>query len=488
MRLTKRGALLCIPAVVQLAVHRSVVVSLKEQAVSFAQDHGPAGATIHAMHNSGHESARGSVHLFDDMTDIEQAVGNTSLPFPIFWFDEVSSTMDKAKELLSVASSAHSSSNHALLQEDIFAVVADRQTSGRGTRGRVWNSLHHNLLMTVCIRRSVLPIPLTLLPLRVGSILAANIHKRVSDSAASQVKLKWPNDVLIGEHKVCGILIEMADDYLLVGIGCNVMTMPNTATIVDAGQVVSSDGTSMKTVRPATSIAVHNVMLSALSRRLFNNDDDDGASDDEAVGSAGEDAVIEGDADAVIATSSVDESGEVNVINESAYSSSDISSSSWNYNISGRNVSSPAFPGIYNPSTVSTSATTSESTQLHSPSVTIASTARETATDRTTTDRAAAQVRESRVIIKLGAADYHRELAVQVSKDLHQWVQLQSDSAELVRSDFQRNMDYAVQVLRDEPNQLLASVRPKQLNPDGSLQVERVYDGKEMTLLAEYLW
>ena len=40
------------------------------------------------------------------------------------------------------------------------------------------------------------------------------------------VFLKWPNDVLIDKKKVCGILMEMEDDYLLIGIGCNVMVAP----------------------------------------------------------------------------------------------------------------------------------------------------------------------------------------------------------------------------------------------------------------------
>lgn len=40
------------------------------------------------------------------------------------------------------------------------------------------------------------------------------------------MKLKWPNDILINSRKVCGILIEMEEDYFLIGIGCNVMTVP----------------------------------------------------------------------------------------------------------------------------------------------------------------------------------------------------------------------------------------------------------------------
>lgn len=41
--------------------------------------------------------------------------------------------------------------------------------------------------------------------------------------------LKWPNDVLIGEEKVCGVLIEIEGDFILIGIGCNIMTAPVVA-------------------------------------------------------------------------------------------------------------------------------------------------------------------------------------------------------------------------------------------------------------------
>lgn len=45
-------------------------------------------------------------------------------------------------------------------------MVAQRQTKGRGTRGRTWMHGSNNLLMTVAIKRALLPIPLHLLPLR----------------------------------------------------------------------------------------------------------------------------------------------------------------------------------------------------------------------------------------------------------------------------------------------------------------------------------
>lgn len=64
-------------------------------------------------------------------------------------------------------------------------------------------------------------------------------------TSGSQVFLKWPNDVLIDEKKVCGVLIEIEGDFMLVGIGCNVMTAP----------VVQSTGEDNG--RPSTCLANH---------------------------------------------------------------------------------------------------------------------------------------------------------------------------------------------------------------------------------------
>lgn len=52
------------------------------------------------------------------------------------------------------------------LDTDLFAVVAGHQTAGKGTRGRTWISGYGNLFLTIVIRRSSIPTPLMLIPLR----------------------------------------------------------------------------------------------------------------------------------------------------------------------------------------------------------------------------------------------------------------------------------------------------------------------------------
>ncbi len=137
---------------------------------------------------------------------------------------EVGSTMDVAKNLLSGKEKIPSAYDHVSVEDDVFAVVAKYQNQGRGTRGRTWSSASGNLYMTLVVKRDMIPIPLTLVPLRIGTLIAPSIRSRVTSS--SGVYLKWPNDVLIGDRKVCGTLIEVENDRLLVGIGCNVAEAP----------------------------------------------------------------------------------------------------------------------------------------------------------------------------------------------------------------------------------------------------------------------
>ena len=57
------------------------------------------------------------------------------------------------------------------LDTDLFAVVAGHQTAGKGTRGRTWVSGSGNLFLTIVIRRSSIPTPLMLIPLRYQSTM-----------------------------------------------------------------------------------------------------------------------------------------------------------------------------------------------------------------------------------------------------------------------------------------------------------------------------
>jgi len=102
------------------------------------------------------------------------------------------------------------------------AVVADEQTAGRGRFGRTWISPRGGLYATV-----ILPSD-PLLPLKAGLALV-----RVLRSADVSAGIKWPNDVLVEDRKIAGVLIETTGNLSLVGIGLNLTSAPlDTATYV----------------------------------------------------------------------------------------------------------------------------------------------------------------------------------------------------------------------------------------------------------------
>ena len=102
-------------------------------------------------------------------------------------------------------------------------VIADRQTAGRGRLERVWQSPPGcNLYASIVLRP---PIPAAETP-RITLAAGVAVAEALLPLCPAGVNLKWPNDVRIGEKKVCGILAERktagAAVALVVGIGVNV--------------------------------------------------------------------------------------------------------------------------------------------------------------------------------------------------------------------------------------------------------------------------
>lgn len=103
--------------------------------------------------------------------------------------------------------------------------LAEEQTAGRGRGANTWQSPRSTGIYCSAVLRPPLP-PSDVLVLSLMAGLAVQAAIRQSDSGL-QPDLKWPNDVLIGGKKVCGILTEMNAEatrvrYIVVGIGINV--------------------------------------------------------------------------------------------------------------------------------------------------------------------------------------------------------------------------------------------------------------------------
>ncbi len=104
-------------------------------------------------------------------------------------------------------------------------VVAERQSAGRGRRGREWVSEPGNLYATLLV---VDPAPAVASP-QICFVAALALHDAVLDACAglapTRLKLKWPNDLLLDQAKVSGILVEgttLANGKLAAAIGIGV--------------------------------------------------------------------------------------------------------------------------------------------------------------------------------------------------------------------------------------------------------------------------
>lgn len=98
-----------------------------------------------------------------------------------------------------------------------LVLVAETQTLGRGRLGRTWTSppragLTFSALLTVP--------PSPWVPLLAGVAMC----RALGDAAGVEARLKWPNDVLVGDRKICGILAEVAAGRVVLGMGLNVST------------------------------------------------------------------------------------------------------------------------------------------------------------------------------------------------------------------------------------------------------------------------
>lgn len=111
-------------------------------------------------------------------------------------------------------------------------ILAHEQTKARGRRGRAWSNPPGNFAATLVMRPGGIPAWAAL-----RSFLAANALYEALALYADRDKLalKWPNDVLLDERKVAGILLESAGsaktvDWLAIGFGVNLIHTPTPAS------------------------------------------------------------------------------------------------------------------------------------------------------------------------------------------------------------------------------------------------------------------
>ena len=125
-------------------------------------------------------------------------------------------------------------------------VIADRQQAGRGRRGRVWESpAGENVFMSIVLRPRIPAEKAPMLTL----VMALALAEGISAISGVQAGIKWPNDIVIHRHKICGILTEMHMNSdgsirdIVIGVGINVNMQEFPASIRDmAGSLYTETG------------------------------------------------------------------------------------------------------------------------------------------------------------------------------------------------------------------------------------------------------
>jgi BirA family biotin operon repressor/biotin-[acetyl-CoA-carboxylase] ligase len=122
---------------------------------------------------------------------------------------------------------------------DGTAVLTSYQRAGRGRRaGRVWHSEFGESLMFTLLRRSVREPQVQ--SLRMAAAVSALLEARWHLSP----QIKWPNDVLVGGRKICGVLADYADGVLTIGVGLNLLqrSFPEALESIATSVLRSCDG------------------------------------------------------------------------------------------------------------------------------------------------------------------------------------------------------------------------------------------------------
>ena len=143
------------------------------------------------------------------------------------WLEETDSTNSLMKRLLDEGTTVESGDGYGVLIEgnpvEGLMLLSNKQTAGRGRSGHTWSSPSgSSIALSVLLRPQTTADEIPMITLIAAMAVASAIDK----ASGVNTTIKWPNDVLIGDKKVCGILTELdiRDNVksLIVGIGVNI--------------------------------------------------------------------------------------------------------------------------------------------------------------------------------------------------------------------------------------------------------------------------
>jgi BirA family biotin operon repressor/biotin-[acetyl-CoA-carboxylase] ligase len=164
-----------------------------------------------------------------DVAELERLLGPATMWRPIHWKASTGSTND---DLAAMARGGQSSGT---------VLFSEHQGSGKARFDRVWRDTPGTSLAT-SVLVSPRPVPLAWgwLSLLVGIAVREGVE-RYTQAESGRLTLKWPNDVLLDGHKICGILSERVGDRAVLGFGLNVsmatdeLPVPTATSLMLAG-------------------------------------------------------------------------------------------------------------------------------------------------------------------------------------------------------------------------------------------------------------
>lgn len=143
--------------------------------------------------------------------------------YSYFFFEEVGSTQDTLKKALQDQ------------KNDLIIMHAGQQLQGRGRNQRIWDSNNNDL--TFSFSQKIIDSKnfnqiVFLIALRLHAVLKKYLPQQ-------QIYCKWPNDIMVNDLKIAGILMEKWEDFLCIGIGINCVKKENFTSLEDFGINIS---------------------------------------------------------------------------------------------------------------------------------------------------------------------------------------------------------------------------------------------------------
>lgn len=193
------------------------------------------GGVIDAVTNKGYKLLK-----LPDLLKSAYVNAYTKEPRTIEWYAQTDSTNTTAKNLARGGA------------VDKTVVVTEYQTAGKGRLGRNWLSKKGEAIMLSCVLRPDIS-PADAPPITFA--VALGVAAAMKQECGIEAKIKWPNDVVYGQKKLCGILTELSGDfdkveYIVCGMGINV-----NQTVFE--EEVASRAVSLKMLSGKTINRVH---------------------------------------------------------------------------------------------------------------------------------------------------------------------------------------------------------------------------------------